>query len=55
MEQEKTRYRESSWGPITITHFRDDGVLRYIVAVRQMEADKWRSSSEIQNQKTWQI
>lgn len=55
MEREKTRYRESSWSPIMVTHFRDDSVLSQIVAVRHMEVDKLRSSYKKKNQNTWQI
>lgn len=53
MEREKTRCREPSWGSVTVTHCRDNGDLKWVVAARQMEVDKWRNSYEIQNQKTW--
>ena len=53
MEKEKTRCRRPSWGSVTVTHFRDNDDLKQVVAAREMDVDKWRSSYEIQNQKTW--
>lgn len=49
MGREKTRYRESRWGLITVNHFRDG--LKYAVALGQMAVDKWRGSDEIQNRR----
>lgn len=41
MEREKTKYRESSWVAVRVPHFREEGGLRLVVAVGQMEVDTW--------------